>query len=394
VEFEAPVTSNSSCSDSSDVQGFAHNVNEESFAAALAALGIGRRTLRNLLDGSSPRQAWEQIVAGGCPFDPGRVLHNDALPGMPSEFEHRLRSCSVGTLVFGTQAFPDCLANDIDSPAVVFCLGNPQVLSGHPRVAVVGTRAATRYGLDVASELGAGLASAGVTVVSGLAAGIDSASHAGAVSTNHGAPPIAVIATAIDVAYPRSSAALRDAVSARGVVLSELPPGVQSERWRFADRNRVMAALAHVVVVVECHKHGGALYTVDAARERGIDILAVPGSVRSPASSGTNSLLADGVPPARDVEDVLAALELALAGDESVKALEWPKNHCVGESSKPPSEVSARVLAALEYEPSSLEQVVVRSRAHLGEVALALEQLVDLELADGENGWWWRRGRR
>ena len=378
-------------------EGVPANSSEAHYAAALAALGMGRRTLRKLLEGSSPARAWEEVASGKCRFDPERVLQSKAAPEVPGEFAQLLRSLGVGALVYGSPGFPDCLAQDVDSPAVVFHLGDPRILSGLPRVAVVGTRSATRYGMDVASELGAGLASAGVVVVSGLAAGIDSASHAGAVGVSGGAPPVAVIATAIDVAYPRSNAALRDAVAARGAVLSELPPGVQSQRWRFADRNKMMAALAHVVVVVESHRNGGAMYTVNAARERGIDVLAVPGSVRSPASSGTNALLADGAAPARDVEDVLTAVELAVAGDKSLTALKWPDRHARDGGSrrpKPPSEISSRVLNALETEPSSLEQIVVRCGAHLGEVALALDQLVDLSLAEGENGWWWRRGCR
>jgi len=286
--------------------------------------------------------------------------------------------------------------DDIDSPEILFCLGQSEVLVGRPRVAVVGTRSATRYGADVASDLGAGLAASNVVVVSGLAAGIDAAAHAGVVGVAGGAPPVAVIAPGVDIAYPRSNAVLRDSVVATGAVISELPPGEPGERWRFADRNRIMAALAHVVVVVECHRSGGALYTVTAAKDRGREVMAVPGSVRSAASAGTNALLADGMPPARDVTDVLTAIEIAIAGDGSVLPPCWPKPGTnLRASGRPrPSGFSARVYDALESEPASLEQIVRRCGSTLGEVASALEHLSELGLVEGERGWWHRKGRQ
>ena len=118
----------------------------------------------------------------------------------------------------------------------------------------------------------------------------------------------------MDVVYPASSSRLWARLETGGGILSEAAPGAAPEGWRFPLRNRLIAALAHVVVVVESHRSGGALHTVAAADERGVTVLAVPGSVRSPASEGTNALIADGCGVARDAADVLAALELACAG--------------------------------------------------------------------------------
>jgi DNA processing protein len=367
------------------------------FAAAVGALGVGRKTLRRILTDLDPRQAWEAIIDRDHAADPDGALADKADPAWPEMFSKRLDACHAQVLVRGRDRYPRALEDDIDSPELLFCIGDPESMSGRARVTVVGTRAATRYGADVAAELASGLASANVVVVSGLAAGIDAAAHFAVVSVTDGAPPVAVIATGIDVAYPRSNEVLRDAVAARGAVVSELPPGGQSERWRFADRNRMMAALAHVVVVVECHQSGGALYTVRAAKHRGIEVMAVPGSVRSPASAGTNALLADGVPPARDVKDVLTAVELAIAGDPSVTGPSWPKPQGRSKSDpapKPPTEISARVFGVIDYEPASLEQIVLRSGSTIGEAAVALRQLVDLTLVEEDRGFWWRRGRR
>jgi DNA processing protein len=369
---------------------------DEPFAAAIAALGVGRVTLRRLLAGLGPREAWEAIVERRHPADHSREIASKAQEEWPDVFAARLEKCGARVLLRGRPGYPDALLDDVDSPEILFCLGNPQAMDGRPRVAVVGTRSATRYGSDVASDLGSGLAGSGVVVVSGLAAGIDAAAHAGAVRVDGGAPPVAVIATGVDIAYPRSNAVLRDSVAANGAVVSELPPGEPSERWRFADRNRIMAALAHVVVVVECHRSGGALYTVRAAKQRGKNVMAVPGSVRSAASVGTNALLADGIPPARDVADVLTAVELAIVGDGTVTPPSWPKPGQTSSRSlrRNPSGLAAQVHNALDTEPASLEQIVRRCGSTLGEVAASLEQLSELALVEGERGWWWRKGRR
>ncbi len=187
----------------------------------------------------------------------------------------------VSVMVLGEPGYPPALADDRQAPAVLFCTGDVAVLEGRPRVAVVGTRSATAYGVGVAAELGRDLARSGVVVVSGAALGIDSAAHAGALGVDDGAATIAVLGTALDAPTTRAQSALHDALCRRGAVLSEIPPGVHSARWWFAVRNRVMAALAHVVVVVECHHRGGSLHTVAAALARGVTVAAVPGSVRS-----------------------------------------------------------------------------------------------------------------
>ena len=177
-----------------------------------------------------------------------------------------------------------------------------------PRVAIVGTRRCTRYGFDLARELGADLAAAGVQVVSGLALGIDGAAHRGALDAAGGAPPIGVVASGLDVVYPRAPPAAVGGGRHRGSLLSECPLGTAPEAWRFPARNRIIAALADAVVVVESAGAGGSMYTVEEALARDRPVLAVPGSVRSAASAGTNRLLAEGAGVARDADDVLAAI--------------------------------------------------------------------------------------
>ena len=146
--------------------------------------------------------------------------------------------------------------------------------------------------------------------VSGLALGIDGAAHLGCL--DGGGPAVGVVATGLDVVYPRRHALLWERVASEGVLVSEAPLGTSAERWRFPARNRLIAALALAVVVVESRRRGGSMLTVDSAIERQTDVLAVPGSVRSGASEGPNQLLAEGCPVVRDATDVLVALGSAV----------------------------------------------------------------------------------
>ncbi len=166
----------------------------------------------------------------------------------------------------------------------------------------------------MAAEIAGDLSAAGVVVVSGLAKGIDGAAHTGVVRrTDRVAEPVAVVGTGLDVTYPRNQSDLWMAVGEQGAVVSEQPLGTLPRQRVFPARNRIIAALSDVVVVVESHLSGGSLYTADAAARRGIPVGAVPGSVRSAASSGSNALIAGGCFPVRDAADVLCAIELVRA---------------------------------------------------------------------------------
>ncbi|MCU1483900.1 MAG: protecting protein DprA [Actinomycetia bacterium] len=352
----------------------------EAWLAALASLpGMGPARLAELLAGLSPQEAWSAVRAGR------------PLEGVPEATIERWRSrvavtdverlwsahegAGVRVLVPGAPGWPAPLLDDPEPPAVLFARGDPAVLD-RPRVAVIGTRRCSYAGREVARQLGRELAEAGVCVVSGLALGIDGAAHAGALAG--GAAPVGVVATGLDVVYPRRHADLWRAVGDRGCVLTEYPLGVWPERWRFPARNRIIAGLADVVVVVESHARGGSMHTVESALDRGRTVMAVPGSVRSPASAGTNALLAAGSPPARDATDVLVALGL----DGGV----WQRAAPAG-----PEGDAGRVLDAVGWEASTLEQVADRLGAPLGPVAV---HLVDLE-RDGwvhqRAGWYERR---
>jgi DNA processing protein len=274
------------------------------------------------------------------------------------------RAAGVRVLLLDDPDYPEAIRIDHEPPAVLFVHGDLALLSG-PRVAVVGTRRCTGSGAAVARDLGRELAAAGVAVVSGLALGIDGAAHAGALTGGERAgPPIGVIGCGHDRPYPRQHTALWGAVRARGMMVGECPLGTPPASWRFPARNRVIAALADVLVVVESHAVGGSLLTVQEAIDRDVPVMAVPGSVRSPATAGTNQLLADGCPPVRDLDDVLVALGLHTAG----------RRGRVDRRRRPGAE-GADVLAALGWEPATLEQLVVRTGRSVLAVSLALHEL-------------------
>jgi DNA processing protein len=204
--------------------------------------------------------------------------------------------------------YPVGLRDAADAPWALIGRGDPQLLDGldpFEAVTIVGARRATSYGREIARELGRELAAAGLTVVSGLAFGIDGCAHRGALD---GGRTIAVLGCGPDVAYPASHRSLWRQVCERGLVISEFPPGAPPWRWTFPARNRIMAALAGMTVVVEAAARSGSLITMDLAADLGRDLGAVPGPVTSRTSAGPNNLLAGGACVIRDAQDVLDAM--------------------------------------------------------------------------------------
>ncbi len=363
----------------------------EAFAAALAGLpGMGPARLAAILGADAPRRAWERLAAGEGWSQPDVLA---TLGPKPADLEAHWRravrdvdpagvwqaivDAGVGVALAGAPGYPSTLVGDVEPPAIVFHQGTPDAISG-PRVAVVGTRRCTSTGAGVAWELGRDLAAAGVSVVSGLASGIDGAAHRGALASG-GAPPIGVVGSGLDVVYPRHQGELWRAVASAGVLLSEAPLGARPERWRFPARNRIIAALADVVVVVESHRAGGSLHTVDEADRRSIDVMAVPGSVRSGASAGTNDLLAEGRAPVCSADDVLVALGLRPAGRRGR-----------GELRPDPDRADAPVLEAVGWQPTTLDQVALHTGLELAALAPALDRLRDAGWVSQRGGWYER----
>lgn len=221
-----------------------------------------------------------------------------------------LRAADARAVVLGDEEYPGLLAEIPDPPPVLFLRGRE--LGDEPAVALVGSRAATAVGLETARFLSRGLAEAGVNVVSGFARGIDTAAHEAALEA--GGPTVAVFACGVDVCYPRSNAALLKKLLPHGTAVSEHVPGTEPQPFHFPVRNRIIAGLSSVVVVVEAAEKSGSLITARLANEYGRDVGAVPGPVLTPSFAGGNALLKDGAILVRSAADILSELPGASPG--------------------------------------------------------------------------------
>jgi DNA processing protein len=216
----------------------------------------------------------------------------------------RLRCLGFRFLARSQSAFPPLLRAIHDPPAGLFLRGEAdERLLARPAVAIVGARACSSYGRQIARSLGRELAAAGLVVVSGLARGVDAESHRGALEA--GGATVAVLGCGIDRDYPAAHRELAKQIAAGGFVVSEYAPGVEPAPWRFPARNRIVAGLCAATVVVEARERSGALITADFALEEGREVLAVPGEITSALSAGSNALLRLGATPLTSSQDVL-----------------------------------------------------------------------------------------
>ncbi len=289
----------------------------------------------------------------------------------PAELLGLHRAHGAEAIAYGSERYPVRLLADPEPPLVVFVRGDPTVL-GRRTVAIVGSRRCTPYGSGVAREWGGALAAAGVCVVSGLARGVDAAAHVGALEAE-GASPVGVVGTGLDVVYPHSSRRLWAAVADNGLLLSEAPLGAEPEPWRFPARNRIIAGLADAVVVVESEINGGSMLTATDAAERDRPVFAVPGSVRSPMSSGPNRLLGEGAFVATEVADVLGVLGLSSAA--AVENAPRSEREVVDRGGGLDPDLEA-VLARVGWEAVAIERVAGQLQWSLGRTFLAVEELL------------------
>jgi DNA processing protein len=253
---------------------------------------------------------------------------------------------------------PELLRQIPDPPRAVFLRGaaDPEVLC-RSAVAIVGARACSPYGAQVARMLGRELAAAGLVVVSGLARGVDGEAHRGALDA--GGVTVAVLGCGIDRDYPTVHAELARRICERGLVVSEYEPGVEPAPWRFPARNRIIAGLAAATVIVEARERSGALITADFALEDGRDVFAVPGEITGALAVGTNRLLRQGAIPLTSTEDVLEVFGLA-AEPTAAPTL---------------GAVAKRVLERLADASFTADELVRSTGIEAGELAAALAEL-------------------
>jgi DNA processing protein len=254
--------------------------------------------------------------------------------------------------------YPPLLRELHDPPAGLFLRGSADIELLRARsVAIVGARACSSYGSQVARLLGGELAGAGLVVLSGLARGVDGEGHRGALDA--GGETVAVLGCGVDRDYPAAHAQLAAGVCERGLVVSEYAPGVEPAPWRFPARNRIIAGLATATVIVEARERSGALITADFALETGREVFAVPGEITSSLSVGTNALLRVGATPLTRAEDVLEALGLESAASPALE---------LGDAAR-------AVLEAVSQEPAGVDRLVRGTGLDAAAVATALAEL-------------------
>lgn len=239
-----------------------------------------------------------------------------AASGLGTSAGGRVQTAEAVTWRKSDPDYPAELLDLPNPPDALFALGARSTLDS-PRVAIVGTRDCTAYGDRIARKIAGAIARAGGCVVSGMARGVDACAHRAALES--GGKTVAVLGTGIDVPYPRGHARLHAQIAERGLVLSESPAGTAAFRGCFPRRNRILAALAKVTIVIEAGHKSGALLTAKDALNLGRTVAAVPGPIDSQHSAGTNELLRDGAHVIATVDDALA-----LAGFPSEPELELP----------------------------------------------------------------------
>ncbi len=271
----------------------------------------------------------------------------------------KLERCRVKAFACEDASYPSRLKEIYDYPPVLYIRG--ELLPGEePCLAVVGTRRPTVYGRQVAEEITADLARSGMIIVSGLARGIDSVAHRAALDA--GGRTIAVLASGLDIIYPAENVRLAQKILERGALISEHPLGVRPRVENFPLRNRIMSGLSLGVLAVEAGERSGALITAFQAVEQNREVFAIPGSILSPASRGTNRLIQKGAKLVRNCADIIEELNLSVTLPQQAELKKFI----------PANDVETAILKQLTGEPSHIDEICRRSGLSLPAVSSTL----------------------
>jgi DNA processing protein len=265
-------------------------------------------------------------------------------------------------------AYPRLLLETADPPALLYCRGRTELLNT-PALAVVGSRNATAQGASNAEQFARTFSAAGLTIISGLAQGIDAAAHRGGLAA--AGSTIAVMGTGVDIAYPRSNAALAEDIAARGLLISEFALGTQAFAHNFPRRNRLISGLAQGCLVIEAALASGSLITARSAAEQGREVFAVPGSIHSPLSKGCHALIKTGAKLAESAEDVLS--ELAAFRRTGFASTRAPASAAAGTG-----HADEPLLACMGFDPVDVDSLCARAGLPAERVSA---ELLRLELA-------------
>ncbi|MCH2172315.1 DNA-processing protein DprA [Myxococcota bacterium] len=327
-----------------------------------------------------PRAARTLLDQGGSVDEALRLLGVDTLGHDPERERARaaMAGCGAVAVPIASRAYPSRLTALSDPPPLLFVRGDVSAL-GAPAVAIVGARAATAYGLDVARRFASELARAGCVVVSGLAWGIDAAAHRAALEAD--GRTVAVQACGIDRVYPAPHRRLADQIVDAGAVISEFPPGLRPRKPFFPLRNRLISGLSQAVIVVEARERSGSLITARHAAAQGVEVFAVPGPIHAPTSAGTHRLLREGAWLAAEPGDILSALGCTAASpvERAMRSLGARER---------------AVLAALEQRPATREELARALDCSPHDLSLVVLELeLDGRVTEDRDGRLWASGK-
>jgi len=321
--------------------------------------GIGRVRISQLQDAwKAPEGKLRQAGLDSRTIDTLVLLRPRI--SLDAEME-KLERYKVKVLIYEDTSYPARLKEIYDYPPVLYVRGNLPS-QDEASLAVVGTRRPTIYGRQVTEEVVTDLVQSKITIVSGLARGIDSVAHR--VALDAGGETIAVFASGLDIVYPAENTKLAQAIMEHGALISEYPLGVKPRAENFPLRNRIMSGLSLGVLVVEAGERSGALITAFQALEQNREVFAIPGSILSPASKGTNHLIQEGAKLVRNCADILGELNLTMV-TQQLEIKEF----------SPVSEAESLVLKQLTQEPSHIDEICRRSGLTMPEVSSTLAML-------------------
>ncbi len=290
----------------------------------LSLSGASNKRLNAALDIFSPEEIWSELPNSATMREAFGERGASALLRFRNENFidaeiSKIKELGINIVTRATDKFPARLLHKEVCPPVLLYYKGDLSLVKTDCVAIVGTRACSKYGQEVAATLSRGLAENGVTVVSGLATGVDGFAHKECVKA--GGKTIAVLGSGLNKVYPASNIRLSEEIEYSGLLLSEYPPDLSPTKYTFPERNRLISGLSLGVVVVEAALKSGALITADFALEQGREVFAVPGNITSQRSAGANKLIADGAKLVSSVEDILSELKLKSIKKEKTDVL-------------------------------------------------------------------------
>jgi DNA processing protein len=331
---------------------------------------LSSSTIKKLLDyfktAKSALKANEQELVKSGLVQKSINKFKSGLKSVDLEAELKLvKKLGVEIISLGDSNYPKLLSQIYDPPIILYVMGElePEAF----KIAVVGSRQASFYGLKMAENFSYKLASLGITIVSGLARGIDTASHKGALKA--GGKTIAVLGSGLGNVYPPENKGLFEQIADCGAVVSEFPMLTKPFAYNFPRRNRIISGMSSAVLVVEAAKRSGALITANCALDQGRDVFAVPGKADSPTSWGTNQLIKDGAKLVDSCEEIISELEIEIHSHlKTQENNNSPMNVCLSNEDK-------QILAQISDEPIEFDQLAEKLSLLTSQLLSCLTQL-------------------